>query len=89
LTDLYKASKSDIGYLISDFFMHLETELATTFSRCNTFHTFEKYADILPPKLIRQGLEQAGVATVRKRRLPLEAVLWSVVGMSLYRQQSV
>ncbi|MFA0310635.1 transposase domain-containing protein, partial [Vibrio splendidus] len=38
---------------------------------------------------IQQGFEQAGVATVRRRRLPLEAVLWSVVGMSLFRQQSV
>ncbi|WP_443019933.1 transposase domain-containing protein [Shewanella sp. OMA3-2] len=26
---------------------------------------------------------------MRKRRLPLEAVMWSVIGMSFYRQQSV
>lgn len=69
--------------------MRLESELATAFNSCNTFHTFEKYAELLSPELIQQGFEQAGVATIRKRRLPLETVLWSVIGMSLYRQKSV
>ena len=69
--------------------MSLESQLANTFQSCNTFHHFDKYSDILSPELIQQGFEQAGVATVRRRRLPLEAVLWSVVGMSLFRQQSV
>ncbi|WP_281561751.1 IS4 family transposase [Thalassomonas sp. RHCl1] len=69
--------------------MRLESELATTFRSCNTFHTFEKYAELLSPDLIKQGFEKAGVATVRKRRLPLEAVLWSIIGMSLFRQKSV
>lgn len=69
--------------------MRLETELATTIGACNTFHTFEKFAEILSPDIIKQGFEQAGVATVRKRRLPLEAVLWSIIGMSLFRQRSV
>ncbi|EHH1283076.1 transposase domain-containing protein [Vibrio parahaemolyticus] len=26
---------------------------------------------------------------VRKRRFPLETVLWSIIGMALYRQKSV
>ncbi|ELK2038344.1 transposase domain-containing protein, partial [Vibrio vulnificus] len=69
--------------------MSLESQLASTFRSCNTFHHFDKYSEILSPELIQQGFEKAGVATVRRRRLPLEAVLWSVVGMSLFRQQSV
>lgn len=69
--------------------MHLESHLAETLKACNTFNTFEKFSELLSPALIAQGLEDAGVATVRKRRLPLEVVLWSVVGMSLFRQQSV
>ncbi|RYV02748.1 IS4 family transposase [Shewanella sp. OPT22] len=69
--------------------MRLENELATAFTSCNTFHSFEKYAELLSPELIKQGFEQAGVATIRKRRLPLETVLWSVIGMALYRQSSV
>ena len=55
--------------------MRFESELATAFKSCNTFHTFEKYAELLSPELIQQGFKQAGVATIRKRRLPLETVL--------------
>ncbi len=73
----------------SDFFVHLETNLAETLKACNTFNTFEKFSELLSPTLIAQALENAGVETVRKRRLPLEVVLWSVIGMSLFRQQSV
>lgn len=69
--------------------MRFESELATAFKSCNTFHTFEKYAEFLSPELIQKGFEQAGVATLRKRRLPLETVLWSIIGMALYRQKSV
>jgi len=65
--------------------MQLAHELAATLDACNTFHTFEKYAEILPPELIEHAFQQAGVATIRKRRLPLEAVLWSIIGMSLFR----
>lgn len=69
--------------------MRFENELATTLDVCNTFHSFEKYAELLSPELIEQCFKQAGVATVRKRRIPLETVLWSIIGMSLFRQRSV
>lgn len=72
-----------------DFFMSFETELATTIDACNTFHSFEKFAEVLSPQLIEQGFQQAGVTTIIKRRLPLETVRWSIVGMSLFRQRSV
>ena len=39
--------------------MRFESELATAFNSCNTFHTFEKYAELLSPELIQQGFEQA------------------------------
>jgi len=69
--------------------MRFENELATTLDACNAFQSFEKFAEILSPDLIKHSFEQAGVATVRKRRLPLETVLWSIIGMSLFRQRSV
>lgn len=69
--------------------MRFESELATAFKSCNSVHTFEKYAELLSPELVQEAFQKAGVATVRKRRLPLEAVLWSIIGMSLYRQRSV
>ncbi|CAH9055006.1 hypothetical protein PSECIP111951_02714 [Pseudoalteromonas holothuriae] len=34
--------------------MRFETELATTFDACNTFYTFEKFAEILSPQLLEQ-----------------------------------
>ena len=69
--------------------MRFENELATTLDAFNTFKSFEKFAEILSPELIEQCFKQAGVATIRKRRLPLETVLWSIIGMSLFRQRSV
>lgn len=35
--------------------------------------------------MIDKCLEHAGVTTLRKRRLPLEMVVWSIVGMALFR----
>ncbi|MFP3458760.1 transposase domain-containing protein, partial [Psychrobacter sp. SIMBA_152] len=46
---------------------------------------FSSLADVLSPELIDECLEHAGVATLRKRRLPLEMVVWSIVGMALFR----
>lgn len=68
-----------------DFLMSLGTELATTLDACNIFYSFE----ILSLQLIEQGFQRAGVASIRKRHLPLETVLWSIVGMGLFRQRSV
>lgn len=47
--------------------------------------SFSSLADVLSPELIDTCLEQAGVATLRKRRLPLDLVVWSIVGMALFR----
>ncbi|WP_425607898.1 transposase domain-containing protein [Pseudoalteromonas rhizosphaerae] len=38
---------------------------------------------------MEHAFQQTGVATVRKHRLPLEAVLWSIIGVSLFRLRSV
>lgn len=52
-------------------------------------NTLNKLNAILDPEILKQAFEQAGVATVRRRRLPLEAVMWSVIGMSLFRNEPV
>ncbi|MFC3186689.1 transposase domain-containing protein [Shewanella intestini] len=52
-------------------------------------NTLDKLKAILDPNILKQAFEYAGVATVRRRRLPLEAVMWSVIGMSLFRNQAV
>ncbi|WP_371858277.1 transposase domain-containing protein [Pseudomonas sp. ERMR1:02] len=38
--------------------------------------------------LVEQALEQAGVATLRKRRLPLEMMLRCVISMAFFRRMS-
>lgn len=69
--------------------MNIEQALQTTLEESTRYHTFERLSEILDPEIIEQGFQQAGIATVRKRRLPLEAVLWSVIGMALFRKESV
>lgn len=52
-------------------------------------NTLDKLKAILDPDILEQAFEYAGVATVRRRRLPLEAVMWSVIGMSLFRNEAI
>ena len=46
---------------------------------------FERLQASINPEWIEQALEATGTATLRKRRLPAEQVLWLVLGMALYR----
>lgn len=71
----------------SDFFMFLRQAL-------NLVHNFSAeqlggLSDLLSPELINECLKDSGIATIRKRRLPMEMMVWSVIGMSLYRHLSM
>ena len=46
---------------------------------------FSKLPDLLEPELVEQCLQDTGVTTVRKRRLPMDFMVWAVVGMALFR----
>ena len=46
-------------------------------------------AQLLPEDFISQCLQEAGVVTVRRRRLPLESLVMVVLGMALYRGKDV
>jgi hypothetical protein len=50
---------------------------------------FDRLVKSLDPKWIEQALEATGTATLRKRRLPAEQVLWLVLGMALYRHRPI
>lgn len=50
------------------------------------FETFRRY---LEPSWIEQALAATGTATVRKRRLPVETVVWVVLGIALFRDRSI
>lgn len=60
-----------------------------TVSFLDDVNSLDKLTSFLDPHILKQAFEQAGVATVRRRRLPLEAVMWSVIGMSLFRNETV
>jgi Insertion element 4 transposase N-terminal/Transposase DDE domain len=50
---------------------------------------FGSFAQHLPREWIEQALQATGTATVRKRRLPAEQVVWLVLGMALFRDRSI
>lgn len=61
---------------------------------------FECVAEVVPPDLkrfqdhidpvwIEEALEATGTATVRRRRLPADQVIWMVLGMGLLRDEAI
>jgi len=51
-----------------------------------SFPTFTRYLD---RDWIEQALSATGIATLRRRRLPADRVVWLVLGMSLLRDRPV
>ena len=47
--------------------------------------SFSSLSEVLHPELIEQCLQETGTVTLRKRRLPMEMMVWGVVGMALFR----
>lgn len=50
---------------------------------------FVALLETLPPQWIEEALEATGTASIRRRRLPAELVIWVVIGMALFRQLSI
>ena len=53
------------------------------------FTEAEQFADVrrhVDPEWVRDALEATGTATVRRRRLPAEQVVWLVIGMAMFRK---
>ncbi|MBQ4769819.1 IS4 family transposase, partial [Pectobacterium versatile] len=60
----------------------------------NTVHKFtpkefSALSDLLSPELIDECLADTGTVTLRKRRLPMEMMVWAVAGMTLFRSLSM
>lgn len=68
--------------------MQLTTALAIANGYAPNSEDIGKLSDILEPDLIDEAFDRAGVGTVRKRRLPLDMVLWSIIGNSKENQQA-
>lgn len=67
--------------------MSLNQDLQDVFEQAPPeFTRFHKH---LPLGWIEQALAATGTATLRRRRLPAEQVIWLVIGMALYRDRSI
>jgi hypothetical protein len=68
--------------------MRLEDALAEAaeFSRAETLDRFREH---LPAEWIEAALKWSGTATIRRRRLPAEQVVWVVIGMGLMRNEPI
>lgn len=49
--------------------------------------SLDHFRDSLDPRWITEALEATGTATLRKRRLPAEQVIWLVLGLALQRDR--
>jgi len=59
---------------------------AATYAKPEQFETFRRHVDA---GWIEQALAATGTATVRRRRLPVEEVVWVVLGMALFRDRPI
>lgn len=55
----------------------------------STDELLPKFVASLDPGWIDEALAATGTATIRRRRLPAEQVVWLVIGMCLFRDQSM
>jgi len=68
--------------------MHrLAVELVLASER--TPQEFAKFQQHIPVELILQALAETGTATVRRRRLPAQQVVWLIIGIAMMRDLSI
>jgi hypothetical protein len=51
--------------------------------------SIDRFRADIDPDWIEQALAATGTATLRRRRLPADQVIWLVLGMALYRNRSI
>ncbi len=68
--------------------MHLDEALACV-PALAVPESFDRFQSHIDPAWIEEALLATGTATVRRRRLPAEQVVWLVIGMALMRNQSI
>jgi hypothetical protein len=68
--------------------MLLDKSLAAvaSFARPEKFEDFRRHID---PQWIEEALAATGTASLRRRRLPAEQVIWLVLGMGLFRNRPI
>ncbi len=67
--------------------MELSEALART--SINRLTEFDSLGELLCPELIQHSLQSNGVATLCKRKSPMGTMILAVIGMALFRGESV
>jgi len=62
--------------------MRIADVLPATFDQCGN-HLLATAKDRIDPSWIAEALKAAGVATVRRRKLPMDVVVWLIIGANL------
>lgn len=68
--------------------MHLAEALAIV-SEALVAEKLDQFRGHIDPDWIEEALDATGTASVRRRRLPAEQVVWLVIGMGLLRNESI
>lgn len=67
--------------------MHLQEQLSQSLER--TPADLSRLCELIDPQWIAQALAATGKASIRKRKLPAEQVVWLVIGLALFRNQPI
>ena len=63
----------------------MRIEQALDFLYARNAAQFESLSNLIPPELITSLLAEEGVATLRRRRMPMERLVWGIIGMAIFR----
>lgn len=67
--------------------MQLQAELNQTLERLPA--NLERLSELIDPQWIDQALQATGKASLRRRKLPAEHVVWLVIGLALFRNEPI
>ncbi len=60
----------------------MRIDQALDFLHASNAAQFESLSDLIPPALIMTLLGEEGVAILRRRRMPMERLVWAIFGMA-------
>ena len=69
------------------FFMTLSQNLDLTLQQ--SMPSLTNFSELIDFNWIEESLRQTGKASIRRRKLPAEHVVWLVIGLALFRDQPI
>ncbi|WP_421265144.1 IS4 family transposase [Aeromonas veronii] len=63
----------------------MRIDQALDFLHASNAAQFESLSDLISPELITTLLAEEDVATLRRRRMPMERLVWAIIGMAIFR----